>query len=98
MSLAAWGTGDRPRCTRWVYRDRKRVQCRKPATVAVQVGRFKNGRWDRPYPVCAECATLRWETTRLFTEQRAVPLPMYLQWLKGEAIEGLSCYQRRMRT
>jgi len=99
MSVAAWGKGVRPpRCTRWVYRDSKRVQCRKLATGAVQVGKFKNGRWDRPYPVCAECGTLPWETTRAgFTEQRIVPLPVYLQWLKGEAVGWLLCYQRRVQ-
>lgn len=98
MSVAAWGTGRRPpRCTRWCYHNGQRAQCRKPAVAALQVGCFKNGNWDRPYPVCGECAALPWETARTgFTMKRVVTLEQYLKWLKGEEVH-LDCYQRKQK-
>ena len=94
MSDTAWGDGaSRIRCLRWRDAAVDRRRCGKQATVALQVGRFRNGRWSRPYPVCQACSLLPWHGGRDgFSEQRIVSLKMYMRWLHGELV--LDCYQR----
>ena len=93
-----WGKGrSPPRCTAHVFFVKDGMdcyrQCRVRAITAIQCGRFKNGHWDRPYPVCEEHERA-WVMRFGMTEKRHVSLEDYRKWLRGEPV-NLGCYTRK---